>query len=103
MLDNREEVRLWRQAMEHLHGAEWLEELSLQFGGRAAQRAVASGPAASADPGAAADATPAAAAAAGRVSPGSGDQARAERSPGSGERTAENPPRSWHSSIQGRQ
>ncbi len=65
MLDNREDVRLWRQAMEHLYGADWLDELSLQSGGRAAQRAVASGPAASAEQGADRSAVPAAAAAAG--------------------------------------
>ncbi len=49
MLDNRAEVSLWRQAMEHLYGADWLEELTA---GPAAQRAAASGPAASADQGA---------------------------------------------------
>ncbi len=48
-LDNRAEVTLWRRTMEHLHGADWLEDLSA---GPAAQRAEAPGPAASADPGA---------------------------------------------------
>ena len=28
MLDNRAEVSIWRQAMEHLYGADWLEELT---------------------------------------------------------------------------
>ena len=120
MLDNKSEVRLWRQAMEHLYGADWLEDLSLRTAGPAAQRAEASGPAASADQGAdrsgtAVPAAPAerpaaaqeiafvraaAAAARGRVSPGSGDQTRPVRSPGSGERTPRNPP-SWHSSNPG--
>ncbi len=104
--------------MAHLYGADWLEDLSLRPAGPAAQRAEASGPAASADQGADGSAAPApavaerpaaaeqivfvraAAAAAGRVSPGSGDQARAARSPGSGERTPRNSP-SWHSSNPG--
>ncbi len=58
MLDNKSEVRLWRQAMEHLYGADWLEDLSLRTAGPAAQRAEASGPAASADQGADRSAAP---------------------------------------------
>ncbi len=112
MLDNRAEVTLWRRTMEHLHGADWLEDLSA---GPAAQRAEAPGPAASADLGAdgsqvqppvaerpavAEDiaflrAAAAAATARPAPSPGSGDahdQARPAQSPGSGERSLVTPP-----------
>ena len=112
MLDNRVEATLWRETMEHLYGAQWLEDLST---GPAALRAEAPGPAASADLGAdgsqvqppaerpAAEDIAFLRAAAAAASPGSGeaqDQARPAQSPGSGERTPRNTP-SWHSTSPG--
>ena len=91
---NRAEVALWRQAMEAIHGARWLEELHSPIPAAQAGEPRPHGPdaAAAGDVEEIAPASPTA-----RVSPGSGGGPA--RSPGSGERTP--PQRSWHSSNPG--